>query len=48
MAAVILANRLNRGNANMVGAKVCMGILELSDFESEFARWNITTQVNEC
>jgi hypothetical protein len=48
MAAIILANRLKRGNAYMPGATVCMGILELSDFESEFSRWNIATQVTEC
>jgi len=47
MAAIILANRLNRGNASVPGAKICMGILELPDFEQEFARWNITTQVTE-
>jgi saccharopine dehydrogenase-like NADP-dependent oxidoreductase len=47
MAAIILANRLNRGHAPMPGAKTCMGILELPDFEQEFARWNITTQVTE-
>ena len=45
MAAVILANKLHRGDALMRGAKVCMGILRLSDFEPEFARWNISTRV---
>jgi hypothetical protein len=48
MAAVILANTLNRGNALAPGARICMGTLELSDFEPEFARWNITTRVSEC
>lgn len=48
MAAVILANRLHEGGAFTPGAHVCMGILGLSDFESEFARWNISTQVSEA
>ncbi len=47
MAAVILANKLQRGDASMRGAKVCMGILRLSDFESEFARWNISTRIGD-
>jgi hypothetical protein len=45
MAAVILASKLRRGDALMRGAKVCMGILRLSDFEPEFARWNISTRI---
>ena len=45
MAAVILANKLSRGDAPVMGGKVCMGILELSDFEPEFARWNISTRL---
>ncbi len=45
MAAVILANKLHRGDALMRGAKVCMGILRLSDFELEFGRWNISTRI---
>lgn len=48
MAAVILANRLRQGDAFTPGAHVCMGILGLPDFESEFARWKINTQVSEC
>jgi saccharopine dehydrogenase-like NADP-dependent oxidoreductase len=48
MAAVILANRLRQGDAFTPGAHVCMGILGLRDFESEFSRWNINTQVSEC
>jgi hypothetical protein len=45
MAAVILASKLHRGDASMRGAKICMGILRLSDFEPEFARWNISTRI---
>jgi saccharopine dehydrogenase-like NADP-dependent oxidoreductase len=48
MAAVILANQFIRGDAITPGAKACMGLVGLSDFEPEFARWNISTQVNEC
>jgi saccharopine dehydrogenase-like NADP-dependent oxidoreductase len=48
MAAVILANKLNRGDPFAAGAKVCMGLIGLSDFEPEFARWNISTQISEC
>jgi Saccharopine dehydrogenase NADP binding domain len=47
MAAVILANKLHRGNAFVRGAHVCMGILGLADFESEFARWTMSTHVSE-
>lgn len=48
MAAVILVNLLNRGDAIAPGARVCIGLIGLSDFEPEFARWKISTQVNEC
>jgi saccharopine dehydrogenase-like NADP-dependent oxidoreductase len=48
MAAVILANKLSQGRDFSPGARVCVGILGLSDFEPEFARWNIYTQVKEC
>ena len=45
MAAVILASKLQRGEASMSGAKICMGILGLSDFEPEFARWSISSRI---
>jgi saccharopine dehydrogenase-like protein len=47
MAAVLLAMKLRRGDDMGTGAKVCMGLIALSEFESEFARWGITTQMNE-
>ena len=47
MAAVVLAQRLHRGNAFIPGAHVCMGILGLCDFEPEFARWTISTHLSE-
>jgi len=47
IAAIILANRHNQGCAFPSGARVCMGFLKLSDFEPEFARWGIKTQISE-
>lgn len=47
MAAVILANRLKRGAVVSPGAKVCMGILSLADFEQEFSRWQISTRIKD-
>jgi hypothetical protein len=45
MAAVLLATRIARGLTPRSGAEVCMGILDLAEFESEFNRWNITTSI---
>jgi saccharopine dehydrogenase-like NADP-dependent oxidoreductase len=47
MAAVILANRLHRDDTLVPGARVCMGIVELSEFAPEFARWTISTGISE-
>ena len=47
MAAVLLAIRLRHGGDMGVGAKVCMGLISLDEFETEFARWGITTQLTE-
>jgi hypothetical protein len=47
MAAVILAMKLRQGSDGDKGAKVCIGMISLREFESEFARWNITTQLTE-
>ena len=44
MAAVLLAVKLARGQAVPLGARPCVGVLSLSEFEPEFARWGITTQ----
>ena len=46
MAAVILANRQGHGEAFLPGAKVCMGILKLQEFELEFKRWDMSTRVH--
>ncbi|OGB30004.1 MAG: saccharopine dehydrogenase [Burkholderiales bacterium RIFCSPLOWO2_12_FULL_61_40] len=45
MAAVLLARRLARGAPLPVGASACMGLLTLADFEPEFARWGMVTDV---
>jgi len=47
MAAILLARRLARGQLFTAGAFACMGFLSLADFSAEFARWNITTRVEE-
>src|SRR5271165_154206 len=47
MAAVLLAVKFNRGEAFVRGARVCMGILSLPDFEAEFARWSISTRLTD-
>jgi hypothetical protein len=47
MAPVILANKLHQGRALAPGAHVCMGILSLSDFEPEFARWNMSSRLTD-
>jgi len=47
MAAIVLAHRFRHGNAFVPGAKVCMGLLELSEFEPEFARWKISAQIKD-
>ncbi len=45
MAAELLALKIARGAALPAGARPCMGLLGLADFEPEFARWGITTRV---
>jgi len=45
MAAILLARRLARGDALPVGAHACAGLLALSEFEPEFARWGMVTDV---
>jgi hypothetical protein len=45
MAAVLLAERIARGNAPEPGARPCMGLLRLADFEPEFARWGMAVDV---
>lgn len=45
MAAILLARRLARGGALPLGAHVCAGLLALSEFDPEFARWGMVTDV---
>ncbi|WP_432728596.1 saccharopine dehydrogenase family protein [Variovorax sp. W6] len=48
MAAILLARRLaNEDSALPVGAHACMGLLALPEFEPEFARWGMVTDVVE-
>ncbi|WP_418118550.1 saccharopine dehydrogenase family protein [Variovorax sp. 350MFTsu5.1] len=48
MAAILLARRLANGDATLpVGAHPCMGLLALPEFEPEFARWGMVTDVVE-
>ena len=47
VAANILARRLARGEVFKSGAFPCMGFLALLEFVPEFARWKITTRVEE-
>ena len=47
MAAILLARKLAQGGVAQPGAFPCMGFLALPEFESEFARWRITTVVRE-
>lgn len=45
-AAIVLARRWAAGQPLPVGAHVCVGLLELAEFESEFARWGIHSQIS--
>lgn len=47
MAAILLARRLARGESLPTGAHPCTGLLSLGDFEPEFARWGMLTDVLE-
>jgi hypothetical protein len=47
MAAILLARRLARGEVFKSGAFPCLGFVTLSEFAPEFARWQITTRMEE-
>lgn len=47
MAAILLARKLARGEIAERGAYACTGFLALREFEPEFARWRITTAIEE-
>lgn len=46
-AAILLAERMARGNVRERGAIPCIGLLTLRDFEPFFLRWGIKTSVEE-
>jgi hypothetical protein len=43
MAAILLARRFAQSTPMAPGAFACMGMLELADFQPEFARWGMVT-----
>lgn len=45
LAAVLLARRLAVGGELPVGARACMGMLTLADFDRAFAAWSIESEV---
>lgn len=47
MAAILLARKLGRGQALPAGALACLGTLKLAEFEPEFARWGMVTDIKE-
>lgn len=47
MAAILLTRKLARTEISARGAYPCMGFLNLADFEPEFAKWRISTVVEE-
>jgi saccharopine dehydrogenase-like NADP-dependent oxidoreductase len=44
MPAILLARRWASGQAPLPGARPCMGLLALADFDPEFRRWGMATQ----
>ena len=47
MAAILLAKKFAKGEISARGAFPCMGFLTLGEFETEFARWRISSRVEE-
>jgi hypothetical protein len=47
MAAILLARRIAGGGRLPAGSFPCMGFVSLAEFAAEFARWGITTHVEE-
>jgi saccharopine dehydrogenase-like NADP-dependent oxidoreductase len=47
MGAILLARKLARGETLPRGAFPCLGFLKLEEFESEFAKWKISTVLKE-
>lgn len=47
MASVLLACKLADGELSLTGALPCMGLLKLEEFDAEFQRWDITSDITE-
>lgn len=47
MPAILLARKLARGHGIEPGASACVGMLGLADFEPEFQRWGMATEIHE-
>ncbi|WP_256657350.1 saccharopine dehydrogenase family protein [Pseudomonas sp. 2FE] len=47
MAALLVTRKLVKSELNLTGAFACTGLLELDEFEPEFRRWGITTEIEE-
>ena len=47
MATVLLACKLANGEIGLTGALPCMGLLQLEEFDAEFQRWDITSEIAE-
>jgi NAD(P)-dependent dehydrogenase (short-subunit alcohol dehydrogenase family) len=47
MAAILLARKLARRQPLPTGARACLGLLQLAEFEPEFARWGMLTDIVE-
>jgi hypothetical protein len=47
MAAILLARRLASGELMQPGARACVGLHTLVEFEAEFAKWRMVTDVVE-
>jgi hypothetical protein len=47
MAAILLARKLVRGESSVRGAMPCIGLLQLAEFEPEFARCGMSTRIAE-
>jgi len=45
MAAIALVRKLARGETLQVGARACVGELTLSEFQPQFERWGIRTEI---
>ena len=47
MATILLVRRIARRQMPPAGASTCMGLLDLADFEPEFARWGMVTEISD-